>query len=166
MNSAAPKGLSEITPSAADLDLAKQVRGLLPRLGRLWAQTLREAGGPSIVRVRVLAVLNDKGPTRAGELASLCGATPSAVSELIDGLVSEEQVSREDDPRDRRAVVLAITDRGRAELTRVEDLMTSRLLRALEGLSPAHRTRLRTSLADLNQIWSGPAVQKETRNAK
>ncbi|MFN2519420.1 MAG: MarR family winged helix-turn-helix transcriptional regulator [Candidatus Limnocylindria bacterium] len=166
LNNAAPKGLSEIAPSAGDLDLAKQVRGLLPRLGRLWSQTLREAGGPSIVRVRVLAVLNDKGPTRAGELAHLCGATPSAVSELIDGLVSEEQVSREDDPRDRRAVVLALTDRGRAELIRVEDLMTSRLLRSLEGLTPAQRTRLRTSLADLNQILSGAAAQKETRNAK
>ncbi len=150
-------------PSAADLDLAKQVRGLLPRLGRLWSQTLREAGGPSIVRVRLLAVLSDKGPSRAGELASMCGATPSTVTELIDGLVSEGQVSREDDPRDRRAVVLALTDRGRAELRRVEDLLTSALLRSLEGLSGAQRSRLRIALTDLNEILSGPAAQKETR---
>ncbi len=150
-------------PSAADLDLAKQVRGLLPRLGRLWSQTLREAGGPSIVRVRLLAVLSDKGPSRAGELASFCGATPSTVTELIDGLVSEGQVSREDDPRDRRAVVLALTDRGRAELRRVEDLMTSTLLRSLEGLSGAQRSRLRIALTDLNEILSGPAAQKESR---
>ncbi|MDP9265687.1 MAG: MarR family winged helix-turn-helix transcriptional regulator [Chloroflexota bacterium] len=149
-------------PSAADLDLARQVRGLLPRLGRLWSQTLREAGGPSIVRVRLLATLSDKGPSRAGELAFFCGTTPSAVTELIDGLVSEGQVSRDDDPRDRRAVVLTLTDRGRAELHRVEDLMTNTLLRALEGLSVAQRSRLRTALADLNEILSGPAAQKET----
>ena len=143
--------------------MATQIFGFLPWIGRLASTALREAGGGSLGRYKVLGMLSGKGPIRAGELATLCSYSPSAMSEVIEGLSAEGLVRRVDDPTDRRAVVVALTDQGDTELERVRELMTAELLKVLERLTADQRSRLRSAVADLNEILIDPPAKKETR---
>jgi len=149
--------------SQADVRFATQLLGFLPWIGRLSSAALRDAGGGSLGRYKVLGILSGKGPIRTGELATLCTYSPSAMSEVIEGLSAEGLVRRVDDPTDRRAVVVALTDQGDVELERVRDLMTVALVKVLDGLTAHQRSRLRAAVADLNEILIDPPAKKETR---
>ena len=48
--------------SQADVRLATQLLGFLPWIGRLTSAALRDAGGGSIARYKVLGMLSGKGP--------------------------------------------------------------------------------------------------------
>ena len=62
-----------------DVRFAEQLLGLLPRLGQLWSDAVRDAHGGSVVRMKVLGMLSRNGPTRSSEVSTFCGTTPSAV---------------------------------------------------------------------------------------
>src|SRR5262245_4534642 len=49
-----------------------------------------------------------KGPLSAGELAELTGLTTGAITGVIDRLEGAGFVRREDDPRDRRRVIVRV----------------------------------------------------------
>ena len=149
-------------PSQADARAAKQLLGFFPWIGQLWHGAVREGAG-SIGRYKTFGILRGRGPIRAGELAALCGTTPSAMSEVIEGLVAEGHARRVDDPTDRRAVIVELTDKGEAELQRVGDLMTAELTKRLDRLTSEQKTRVRAAIADLNDILIAPSTQKETR---
>ena len=150
-------------PSQTDLRAARQLLALFPVMGQVWATAVREGGGGSLGRFKTLGILESRGPVRAGELASLCGTTPSAMTDVIEGLVAEGHVRRIDDPSDRRAVVVELTDKGHAERERVGELMTTAMVRVFDGVGAEQKTRLRTAIADLNEILVSPIASKETR---
>jgi DNA-binding MarR family transcriptional regulator len=153
-------------PSQADARTAKQLLGFFPWIGQLWHAAVREAGAGSIGRHKTFGILHGRGPIRAGELATLCGTTPSAMSEVIEGLVADGLVRRVDDPTDRRAVMVELTDSGEAELQRVGDLMTVEVVKRLEGLTSEQKVRVRAAVSDLNDILIAPSAQKESRNVR
>ncbi|MDP9245291.1 MAG: MarR family transcriptional regulator [Chloroflexota bacterium] len=150
-------------PSQSDVRAARQLLALFPFMGQVWATAVREGGGGSLGRFKTLGILESRGAIRAGELALLCGSTPSAITDVIEGLVADGQVRRIDDPTDRRAVVVELTDKGHAERDRVGELMTAAMVRAFDGLSAEQKTRLRAAIADLNEILVSPTASKETR---
>jgi len=121
----------------------------------------RRAGSPG--RFKTLGQLHGRGPIRAGELAVLCGLTPSATTEVIEGLVADGFARRVDDPTDRRAVMIGLTAEGDAELERLRALLTAAMVKVFDGLSADQKTRLRAAVADINDILIAPSAQKETR---
>jgi DNA-binding MarR family transcriptional regulator len=148
----------------ADVRLAEQVLGLMNRIGPVWQAAVRDTTGHSAVRMKVLGLLSRSGPTRAGELAVVCGITPSAMTEMIESLVEDKHARRDDDPTDRRAVLIAITPAGQAEVDRVVAVATAILLTSLERLSGEQRARLRAALTDLAEVLA--STSKETRNVR
>ncbi|HEV2249374.1 MAG TPA: MarR family transcriptional regulator [Candidatus Limnocylindria bacterium] len=153
-------------PSQADARAATQLLGFFPWVGSLWHAAVREAGAGSIGRYKTFGILHGRGPIRAGELATLCGTTPSATSEVIEGLAADGLVRRIDDPTDRRAVIVELTAEGEAELARVGDLMTAEVIKRLDGLSGEQKVRVRAAISDLTEILIAPTAQKETRNVR
>ncbi len=153
-------------PSPSDVRMAKQLLALFPWMGQLWSSAVREAAAGSIGRYKTFGILHGRGPIRAGELASLCGTTPSAMSEVIEVLVADGHVRRVDDPTDRRAVIVELTDKGEHELERVGDLMTAELVKRFDGLTAEQKTRVRAAISDLNDILIHSSAQKETRNVR
>ncbi|HEY8860713.1 MAG TPA: MarR family transcriptional regulator [Candidatus Limnocylindria bacterium] len=150
-------------PAQGDVRIAKQLLGFFPWIGQLWHAAVREGGGGSLGRYKTFGILQGRGPIRAGELATLCGTTPSAMSEGIEGLVEDGYVRRVDDPTDRRAVIVELTDKGAAELQRVGDLMTAELIKRLDRLTAEQKVRVRSAISDLNDILISPSAQKESR---
>src|SRR5258708_6013576 len=153
---------SATTHKLADVRLAQQLLGLLPRIGPVWQAAVRDTNSGSAVRMKGLGLLSRRGPTRAGELAHVCGITPPAMTEMIESLVEDTHARRDPDPTDRRAVLIAITPAGQVEVDRVLAAATAGLLTSLERLSAEQRARLRAALTDLEHVLT--SASKESRN--
>lgn len=154
------------TPRTSDRRLGELIISLLPLLGRFTTQILREQGGPSPERIRLLRQL-DRGPVRAGELAQSCLLSPATVSELTDSLVRDGHVHRDADPTDRRVVVLGITPSGASELARIQVALTARIVERLEHLAPDQRSRLTAALTDLHAAFTDlPASPEASRHGR
>ena len=63
---------------------------------------------------RALRVLGDRDATRVSDLADSLRIAPRSATEVADGLEARGLVERAADPADRRAVLLRLTDAGRA----------------------------------------------------
>jgi DNA-binding MarR family transcriptional regulator len=72
--------------------------------------------GLTLPRTHVVWLLHHRGPMTQRVLADALGVTPRNVTGLVDGLVETGFVTREPHPRDRRAILVSLTDHGRAVL--------------------------------------------------
>src|ERR1700755_1495494 len=81
---------------------------LLPRL--------TPRGGLSLVAASTLATLERHGPSRITELAEAQSVTQPAMTGLVGRLTAQGLAERSVDPDDRRGVLVALTDPGRALL--------------------------------------------------
>jgi MarR family 2-MHQ and catechol resistance regulon transcriptional repressor len=62
----------------------------------------------------VLASIKSRGPLRPSEFASILERSPNSMSMLVDRMVKAGLVRRTRDRKDRRAVFVTMTDKGRA----------------------------------------------------
>lgn len=82
--------------------------------------------GLTLNQYRALTLI-EAGPPPMGEFAFRLAMEPPNASALVDGLVARSLVARGRDRADRRRVVLKLTARGRALLSRAEALCTAAL---------------------------------------
>ena len=68
----------------------------------------------TVERWRALNLLAHGDSHRMSELAEFTQLPPAALTRLVDGLVADNLVHRKPDPRDRRGVLVHITERGQA----------------------------------------------------
>jgi DNA-binding MarR family transcriptional regulator len=144
--------VTKITPND-DISLARAVLSVMPRFGRIAWHAAQQCGMTSPERGRLLWVIGDKS-ARAGLVAQHLKLSAGAVTELVEGLVSEGLVRRDTDPDDRRAVVLALTAEGRRVRERYEVAASSAVAQVLSRLTPVQRRRLRAAFADLNAAFT------------
>ena len=124
---------------------ARELTAAVNQLRRALRRTVRlddPTGGRPIAQVEVLQMLRDTGAIRLGDLAGRLNLAQSTVSGLVNELVGAGLVDRSADPRDRRALVLALTADGRAQLTAWDAAHQQRLAVALGSLDPADRERV------------------------
>lgn len=129
--------------AAAVLRLSSQlVDGIQEGLARRGFDDVRPAHGFAFVRISA-------GGATAADLAEHLGVTKQAASQLVAHLVDRGYVTRQDDPRDARARLLLLTERGRA-CTRAAEAAASETVEGWERrLSPEQSALLRTALASL-----------------
>ena len=68
----------------------------------------------TVERWRALNALAHGESHRMSELAEFTQLPPASLTRLVDGLVADNLVHRKPDPRDRRGVLVHITERGQA----------------------------------------------------
>src|SRR5262245_31657718 len=104
---------------------ARAMVRVLPLIRRFVSSSLeRMPGSLWLLRLRVLRQLADH-DARNVELAATAGVTAPTMSGVIDQLVKLGWVRREDDPEDRRAVVLGITPAGRRVIDEAESALVA-----------------------------------------
>ena len=69
--------------------------------------------GLSMPQFSILMQLHHKGPCGMSGISEGYDITPAATSQLVDKLVHSELIQRVEDPADRRAKLLSLTDKGR-----------------------------------------------------
>lgn len=144
-----------------DAQTARAMLAVMPLVGRLAAMKARAYGTVSPERAKALVRLAP-GALRAGELAQQCLLSPPAMTELLEGLVREGLVRREDDPSDRRAVRVSLTAAGRREVERYQTAFAEALGDAIARLDPLARERLRLALQDLRTALEDAATKEMT----
>jgi len=127
------------------VQLADLVHGLTRRLRRSQAEALAPLGlTPAQERALRLISRSDE-PPRMVEVADRLGIVPRSLTTVIDALEDAGLVRREIDPRNRRAILLRLTDRGAA----VRDELREARRRAAEDLFAALSATDRELLGDL-----------------
>ena len=94
--------------------LAATLRISVMRLSRRMRQERSE--GLSSTHLAALATLERKGPLSLGELAAVERVQPPSMTRVVTTLVDAGLAERRPHPTDRRQVLAAVTDSGRARL--------------------------------------------------
>ncbi|MEU4821120.1 MarR family transcriptional regulator [Actinomadura citrea] len=112
------------------------------------ARRMRTARSPEALssnKLTVLGHLYRNGPGTAGEVAGAEGQRPQSLTRVFAELEAEGLISRARADRDRRQVVLALTERGAEALRRDVAEREAWLAGALAGLSEAELDLLRVA---------------------
>jgi DNA-binding MarR family transcriptional regulator len=100
-------------PAELDDGLGEALGAVARRL-RSAAMTAFAAYDVTPSQVRAIRVLTKHaGGVRHSELAQHLGIAPRSATEVVDALEAKRLVARSPDPTDRRATLVALTDRGR-----------------------------------------------------
>jgi MarR family transcriptional regulator, lower aerobic nicotinate degradation pathway regulator len=95
----------------------------------------------SIVQTRLLGVLRDRMPTM-NELGRLLGLDKSSVTGLVDRAERRGLVMRAPSTRDRRAVLVSLTDHGRSLVSQATACFEADVVTMLDRLPPRDREAL------------------------
>ncbi|HEY1822238.1 MAG TPA: MarR family transcriptional regulator [Trebonia sp.] len=135
------------------VQLADQLHRLTKRLRLAQAERLAPLGlTPAQERALRLIARGDE-PPRMTELADRLGIVPRSLTTVIDALEEAGLVRREIDPRNRRAILLSLTDRGAA----VREELREARRRAAEDLFAPLSAQDRESLAGLLTLLDAQA---------
>jgi DNA-binding MarR family transcriptional regulator len=134
------------------VQLADQLQGLTRRLRRAQAERLAPLGLTPAQERALRLIARDEEPPRMTELADRLGIVPRSLTTVIDALEQAGLVRREIDPRNRRAILLRLTDQGAAVR---DDLREARRRAAEDLFAPLPETD-RETLAGLLAKLAAP----------
>ena len=112
------------------VQLADLLQGLTRRLRRAQAERLAPLGLTPAQERALRLITRGEEPPRMTELADRLGIVPRSLTTVVDALEEAGLVRREIDPRNRRAILLLLTDQGAA----VRDGLREARRRAAEDL--------------------------------
>jgi DNA-binding MarR family transcriptional regulator len=134
------------------VQLADQLQGLTRRLRRAQAERLAPLGLTPAQERALRLIARDEEPPRMTELADRLGIVPRSLTTVIDALEQAGLVRRDIDPRNRRAILLRLTDQGAAVR---DDLREARRRAAEDLFAPLPETD-RETLAGLLAKLAAP----------
>jgi len=136
--------------SEQSLETAARLRLVLVRLVR----ALRHQGSTALTpsQLSALATLEELGPLRISAFATVESVGAPVATRVVASLEELHLLERTDDPEDKRACLVELTDLGRQTLTAVWGERTVGLSARIDRLSPAERSRLEAALPALEKI--------------
>jgi DNA-binding MarR family transcriptional regulator len=106
-------------------------------------------------QMKVLMLLRENGALRVGILARHLNVSTPTITGIVDRLVRQELVKREDDPSDRRVVLNVLTPKGEQLMERLRHRSDEELTRVISTLSAQEQTDLARSLKRLEEAITG-----------
>lgn len=111
---------------------------------QLWSET-----GLTMPQARVLFTLTEHGEQQAGELAEHLGVAPPTITGITDRLVRQSLIERKEDARDRRVVLLGLTEEGRRLTSEIAETSRAFLRRVFEQMPEGRLIDLVSALEEL-----------------
>lgn len=105
----------------------------------------------SLPQFRVVLILNSEGPIQLNRLAETLGVDPSSAIRMIDRLLDAGFVTRQENPRDRRRVLLGVTPAGAALVRRVTAGRRRRITTIVNAMPVTPRAELTSALIAFSQ---------------
>ena len=146
-----------VSPDSSPGELLTQA---VRALRRTWVGDLGE-WGLSPHQARALRVVAGADGTRPSDLARALRIAPRSATEVVDDLAGKGLVRRAPAPSDRRAVLVQLTERGRAVAEQVRRAREDNSARFFARLSERDRTELSRILRRL--MADQPDASAETR---
>ena len=141
---------SAAVESEQSLETAARLRLVLVRLAR----SLRLQGSTALTpsQLSALATLEELGPLRISALAMVESVGAPVATRVVASLEELGLLERTDDPDDKRACLVGLTDFGRETLGQVWGERTVGLSARMEALTPGERGKLEAALSALEKI--------------
>ena len=137
--------------------------GLLTRVVRLNMLVTRVLDdlvvphGITVSDYLVLALMR-RGRSSPVELCSILGRTTGGMSLTLERLVTAGWVARRPDPRDRRRIIVELTDAGRTKAEVVNQALHD--WEAALGLTPEAQARIEADLAAVTDVVAGVPARR------
>lgn len=106
----------------------------------------------TIAQLKSLIFIHSEGTTNFKTLATILRVTPPDVTGIIDRLVEQGLVSREENPDNRRMQMLKLTSKGEALLQGLRERGPKKISAILEQLSVEDLSALAQGLSALVQV--------------
>jgi DNA-binding MarR family transcriptional regulator len=135
-------------------ELARTLRDALTRLNRRIRQA-RPVGDLTTSQLSALTSLQLAGALTPRELADVERVQPPTMTKIVGKLEERGLVARTPHPTDRRQVILAATEAGRALYRQFEQARNQWLARELGELSPEDRDALARAAEILQRVARG-----------
>jgi MarR family 2-MHQ and catechol resistance regulon transcriptional repressor len=125
--------------------ISRSYQTILKRLNKVFKE-----GGLTPSQFGVLEALYHKGDLRIGEIIEKILSTGGNMTVVIDNLEKSGMVKRYQDPNDRRASIISITEKGRRKIEEIFPIHLEELNNALINLSLEEKKILINLLKKLN----------------
>jgi DNA-binding MarR family transcriptional regulator len=135
------------------LRAARSVLGVLPLAMRTVGAGLREEGVELTPHQLRLLVVMSMHPRTLREVAAIQGVTPATATSIVTTMENRGWVRREHDSKDRRRVVVTVTDQGRAAL-KTAQAAAERAMAVL--LAPLSEDELGAVVSGIDVLWRLP----------
>ncbi len=144
--------------------LAREILDTVPAIMRTIRTEMRSrrTAELSIPQFRSLLYLKRKPDSSLQDLAVHLGLTSPTVCKMVDGLVADELVTRQDSPQDRRKILLALTSRGQVILEQAHSGTRARLVDILATLGADERAMILEAMKVLHPLFSEVPASAET----
>jgi DNA-binding MarR family transcriptional regulator len=140
-------GTAQATAEIVTRELTALTRHLLLTTSRDMFHELERAG-ISITQIKSLTFLAEaEEPLSVKALSDVIGLSVPGISRAVDGLVQRGEITRVEDPRDRRSKLLSITPRGRRTYERVLAIRMAGIRRFVDELDPEEQEALARGLS-------------------
>jgi DNA-binding MarR family transcriptional regulator len=130
--------------------LADQLQRLTRRLRRSQAHALSPLGLTPAQERALSRIARSPEPLRMAQLADHLGIVPRSATTVVDALEEAGLVRREIDPVNRRAILLHLTDRGKAVGNDMRAARRQAAEQLFAPLTPADRQLLAEILGRMN----------------
>lgn len=101
----------------------------------------------SLPQLATLLLLDEEGELTIKQVTEILGRSVSATSRLLDQLVERGMVSRREDERDRRAKLVAITEKGRTLIVTLEQRRADAQIAVMEYFSAEEQAEITRAMA-------------------
>jgi DNA-binding MarR family transcriptional regulator len=131
-------------------DLVSEIVELERRANRLIRQYPFDAWmeiNLTVPQLKSLFFIAKQRGTNSRNLATALGVTPPNMTGIVDRLVKRGLVSRKENPEDRRAHILQVTEKGEAIITNLRDRRRSNILEILGRMNREELSCLGRGLA-------------------
>lgn len=100
----------------------------------------------TVPQLRVLVMVDTRGPLNLAGVAAGLGVNPSNASRICDRLIKAGLLNRQEAADDRRNITLTLSAAGRQLVDKVIDHRRTAIIRVLSDMAPEDREALKTAL--------------------
>lgn len=118
----------------------------------------------TVPQIKTLFFVSNQRGTNPTKLAVALGVTPPNVTGIVDRLVEQGLLVRQDSPEDRRALLLRITEEGESVLSGLRERRTGVMREILEYLDAEDLSQLAKGLSKLAGVTRAYEVKKSSEN--
>ncbi len=136
--------------------VAREILETVPVVMRTIRTEMRNRRGAELTvpQFRTMLFLDRNPSSSLQDLAGNLGLTSPTVCKMVDGLVADGLVTRQDSSEDRRKVLLALTSRGQVILDQAQSGTRARLAEILSVLNAEDRETVFSAMERLHALFS------------
>lgn len=108
----------------------------------------------TIAQLKSLFFISNRAGTSLGKLAAALRVTPTNTTGIVDRLVKQGLVSRDENPEDRRVLIIQTTEAGEALINQLREKRVAGMSKMLEQMSLDELLLVRRALALLEKAAS------------